>query len=91
MKDEDDEEKLVVLAEDMGLTMEDGKLVSVMPVRQDIEVVSADKPSQRMLGWTVTEEIGIAMVNPRGIATGRKNSRHDGLLSGYKKTRLSDG
>jgi len=91
MKDKDDEEKLIVLAEDIGFTMEGGELKSVIPVRQDIKFVSADKPSQLMLGWTVTEEIGIDIVNPRGIATGRKNSRHDGLLSGYKKTKLSDG
>lgn len=83
MKNKDDEEKLIFLAEDIGLTMEGDELVNITPVRQEIEVIAADKPRELKLEWTVTEEIGIDIVNPRVMAIG--------LLSGYKKTKLSDG
>lgn len=48
----------------------DPEFVGVMPVRQDIEVLPADEPKQLKLGWVVNEIIGIAVVNPRGVATG---------------------
>ena len=35
-----------------------------MPIRQDIQVIPADKPELLRLGWVVYEEIGIAVVNP---------------------------
>ena len=44
-----------------------------MPVRQDIEVLPADEPKQLKLGWVVNEIIGIGVVNPRGVAVGRKS------------------
>jgi hypothetical protein len=51
----------------------DPEFVGVMPIRQDIEVLPADEPKQLKLGWVVSEIIGIAIVNPRGCAAGRKS------------------
>lgn len=48
----------------------DPEFVGVMPIRQDIEVLPADEPKQLKLGWVVSEQIGIAIVNPRGVAKG---------------------
>lgn len=50
----------------------DPEFVGVMPVRQDIEVMPADEPKELKLGWVVSEIIGIGIVNPRGVAAGRK-------------------
>jgi hypothetical protein len=52
----------------------DPEFVGVMPVRQDIEVIPADEPRQLKLGWVVSEEIGIGIVNPRGVAASRKST-----------------
>lgn len=51
----------------------DPEFVGVMPVRQDIEVYPADEMKQLKLGWVVTEIIGIGILNPRGVAVGRKS------------------
>jgi hypothetical protein len=51
----------------------DPEFVGVMPIRQDIEVLPADEPKQLKLGWVVNELIGIGIVNPRGVAVGRKS------------------
>lgn len=51
----------------------DPEFVGVMPIRQDIEVLPADEPKQLKLGWVVSEQIGIAIVNPRGVAKGNKS------------------
>jgi hypothetical protein len=51
----------------------DPEFLGVMPIRQDIEVLPADEPKQLKLGWVVSEIIGIAIVNPRGVAAGRKS------------------
>lgn len=51
----------------------DPEFVGVMPIRQDIEVLPADEPRQLKLGWVVSEIIGLAIVNPRGVAAGRKS------------------
>ena len=51
----------------------DPEFVGVMPIRQDIEVLPADEPKQLKLGWVVSEEIGIGIVNPRGCAKGMKS------------------
>jgi hypothetical protein len=51
----------------------DPEFVGVMPIRQDIEVLPADEPKQLKLGWVVSEEIGIAIVNPRGVSKGNKS------------------
>jgi hypothetical protein len=48
----------------------DPEFVGVMPIRQDIEVLPADEPKQLKLGWVVSIIEGIAVVNPRGVATG---------------------
>ena len=52
----------------------DPEFVGVMPVRQDIEILPADEPKQLKLGWVVSEEIGIGIVNARGVALGRKST-----------------
>lgn len=52
----------------------DPEFVGVMPIRQDIEVLPADEPKQLKLGWVVSEEIGIGIVNPRGTAVGKKST-----------------
>ena len=51
----------------------DPEFVGVMPIAQDIEVLPADEPKQMKLGWVISEEIGIAIANPRGVAKGRKD------------------
>jgi len=48
----------------------DGEFVGVMPVRQEIEALPADEPKQLKLGWVFNEEIGLGIVNPRGVASG---------------------
>jgi len=52
----------------------DPEFVGVMPIRQDIEVIPADEPKQLKLGWVVSEEIGLGIVNPRGCAVSRKST-----------------
>lgn len=52
----------------------DPEFVGVMPIRQDIEVIPADEPKRLSLGWVVSEEIGIGIVNPRGVAVGHKST-----------------
>lgn len=52
----------------------DPEFVGVMPIRQDIEVMPADEPKQMKLGWVISEIIGIAVLNPRGVAGGRKST-----------------
>ncbi len=58
--------KLVPALEVFGVA--DPEFVGVFPVRQDIEVLPADEPKQLKLGWVVNEIIGMAVVNPRGVA-----------------------
>jgi hypothetical protein len=50
------------------LVLAPAEFVGVMPVRQEITVIPADKPSRLRLGWVVYEELGIAVVNPKGIS-----------------------
>ena len=52
----------------------DPEFVGVMPVRQGIEVLPADEPKQLKLGWVVSEIIGLAILNPRGVAKGYKSA-----------------
>lgn len=59
--------KLVPAKEVFGVA--DPEFVGVFPVRQDIEVLPADEPKQLKLGWVVNEIIGMAVVNPRGVAS----------------------
>jgi len=44
------------------------EFVGVMPIRQDITVIPADMPWFMRLGWVIYEEIGIGVVNPRGVS-----------------------
>jgi hypothetical protein len=64
--------KLVPVGTVFGLA--DPEFVGVMPVMQDIETMPADEPKRLMLGWVVSEMIGIGIVNPRGAACGRKST-----------------
>jgi hypothetical protein len=52
----------------------DPEFVGVLPIRQDIEVIPADEPKQLKIGWVVSEEIGIGIVNPRAVAASRKST-----------------
>jgi len=52
----------------------DGEFLGVMPIRQDIEVLPADEPKRLSLGWVASEIIGLAIVNPRGVAAGKKSA-----------------
>ena len=51
----------------------DPEFVGVMPIRQEIEVLPADEPKLLKLGWVVSEIVGLAVINPRGVAAGRKS------------------
>ncbi|KKK85465.1 hypothetical protein LCGC14_2773020, partial [marine sediment metagenome] len=42
--------------------------VGVMPIRQDINVIPADKPEKLRIGFVVYEEIGMSVINPRSVA-----------------------
>jgi len=42
--------------------------VGVMPIRQDLNVIPADKPEKLRIGYVVYEEIGMGIVNPRSIS-----------------------
>jgi len=44
------------------------EFTGVMPIRQDVNVIPADKPERLRLGWVVYEELGIAVVNPRAVS-----------------------
>jgi hypothetical protein len=55
-----------------AIALADADFVGVMPIVQDIEVIPADEPKQRKLGWVVYEEIGVGILNPRGVAWATK-------------------
>lgn len=44
------------------------EFVGVIPVRQDVNVIPADKPEKMRLGFVCYEELGFAVTNPRGVA-----------------------
>lgn len=46
----------------------DPEFVGVMPIRQDIQVIPADKPEELRLGWVIYEEVGLAVVNSLAIS-----------------------
>lgn len=52
----------------------DPEFVGVLPERQSVEVLPADEPRILSLGWVVSEIIGIGIVNPRGVASGKKST-----------------
>jgi hypothetical protein len=42
--------------------------VGVLPIRQDVNVIPADKPSKLRIGFVCYEEIGMGVLNPRSIS-----------------------
>lgn len=52
----------------------DPEFVGVMPIVQDIEVMPADEPRRLLLGWVISEIIGLAILNTRGVAKGSKST-----------------
>lgn len=46
----------------------DPEFVGVMPIRQDIQVIPADKPEELRLGWVIYEEIGLSVVNSLAVS-----------------------
>lgn len=44
------------------------KFLAVMPQRIDITVLPADDPDNRLIGWSIFEQIGIGVWNPRGVS-----------------------
>lgn len=52
----------------------DPEFVGVMPIRQDIQVIPADKPEELRLGWVIYEEIGLGIVNSMAVAKIALNS-----------------
>jgi HK97 family phage major capsid protein len=45
------------------------KFLAVMPQRIDVTVLPADDPDNRLIGWSIFEQIGIGVWNPRGVCT----------------------
>jgi HK97 family phage major capsid protein len=43
------------------------KFLAVMPQRIDVTVLPADDPDNRLIGWSIFEQIGIGVWNPRGV------------------------
>jgi hypothetical protein len=43
------------------------KFLAIMPQRIDLTVLPADDPDARLIGWSIFEQIGIGIWNPRGI------------------------
>jgi HK97 family phage major capsid protein len=44
------------------------KFLAIMPQRIDVTVLPADDPDNRLIGWSIFEQIGIGVWNPRGVA-----------------------
>lgn len=53
---------------DSVYVMADPEFLGVMPIRNDIQVLPADDPSNLMIGFVVYEEIGVAVANSRAVA-----------------------
>jgi len=47
--------------------MADPEFLGVFPIRQDIQVLPADDPSNLMIGFVVYEEVGVAVANSRAV------------------------
>jgi HK97 family phage major capsid protein len=41
--------------------------LAIMPQRIDVTVLPADDPDNRLVGWSIFEQIGIGVHNPRGV------------------------
>lgn len=57
-----------LVPDDSVLITSPAEYVGVMPVRQEVTVIPADQPDKLRLGFVIYEEIGIAIVNPKGIS-----------------------
>lgn len=44
------------------------KFLAIIPQRIDLTVLPADDPDSRLVGWSIFEQIGIGIWNPRGVA-----------------------
>ena len=44
------------------------KFLAIMPQRIDLTVLPADDPDARLIGWSIFQQIGIGVWNPRGIS-----------------------
>lgn len=55
--------------------------VGRMPIRQDIEILPADQTKQLKLGWTVSEVIGMSIVNPSAVRRGMIRPSFKDLLA----------
>lgn len=44
------------------------KFLAIMPQRIDLTVLPADDPDNRLIGWSIFEQIGIGVWNPRGVS-----------------------
>ena len=44
------------------------EFVGMMPIRQEVTVIPADKPSRLRLGWVVYTNLGICVANPKGVS-----------------------
>ena len=55
---------LIVGVHDQIIITSSGKVIEVGPVGQ---------PRRLILGWTIKETIGVAVVNTRGVSQGRKS------------------
>lgn len=49
--------------------MTEEKHLGIMPQRIDLTVLPADDPDSRLVGWSIFEQIGIGVWNPRGVAS----------------------
>ncbi len=43
--------------------------LGIMPQRIDLTVLPADDPKNRLIGWSIFEQVGVGIHNPRGIAS----------------------
>lgn len=44
------------------------KFLAIIPQRIDVTVLPADDPDNRLIGWSIFEQIGIGIWNPRGVS-----------------------
>ena len=43
------------------------EFVGIMPIMQDITVISADDPAERAIGWQFSERVGMCLINPPAV------------------------
>lgn len=54
-----------IIKSDQTFGVADPEFIGVMPVRQDIQVLSADEPRRLSIGWRVEEIVGVPIINAR--------------------------